>query len=326
MDKEKKTENQEEQKDTQITEDIDDLEAFFDEAANPDEQKQEEDDEQDEQSSKEEDGQEAEDEQSSEDGQEEGQDEEDIEDGEIPTDPDLLRKRYKTLQAMYKKKLEQEKPKSKSDEGKEEPKQQQEPKQDEPKQDEPKQEEPEVDVSWVKSTLENTDKFKEFSEDFPEIAGVLEAAISSIMAQYTKSLGIAFQTLMEQIDQKYQPIASSVKEISEKEKKNEIKQYHPDFDTIISSQEFKDWLEAQPPLLKKAYTQVLEEGTVQDLAELLNDFKLKTGFTQQQNKKPAKKKKPKTAPETKTKPTTMREPIDMDDFEQAFYEAVREGG
>lgn len=321
MDKEK-----DEKKKEEVTEEIDDLEAFFNEAAEgkEDAETSEEDveDNTKEETEVEEDKEEEQKSSDDEEGQEEGQDIEDAE--EIPTDPKLLLERYKTLQAMYKQQIEKEK-QTKTEEPKtEEPKTEETKETTESKTEEP--EEPQVDVSWVKETLSSTEKYKEFSEDFPEIAGVLEAAISSVFEKYTKSLAVAFQTLMKQIDEKYQPIASSVKEISEKEKQAEIKQYHPDYDTIINSQEFKDWLNAQPPLLKKAYTQVLEEGTVQDLAELLNDFKLKTGFTQQQDTKPAKKKKPKTAPETKSKPTTVREPVDMDDFEQAFYEAVREGG
>jgi len=329
MDKDKKKKQDE----------VEDLEAFFDEATQADDtepeagsdtdQKPEQEEEQTtDQNEPESENENGEDEEVAQDEQEQKEEttEEEPEDIDIESsDPALLVQKYKTLQGMYraqKKKLE-ELAKQKSEPQEETQKQEQEQK---PAKEDQQTEEPEVDTSWVGETLKSTDKFKEFSDEFPEIAGVLESALSSIMEKYTKTMAMAFQTLMEQIDQKYQPIASSVQEISKKEKLSEIKQYHPDYDEIINSQELQDWIDSQPPLLKDAYNKVLQEGTVQDLAELLNDFKLKTGKLKNTNQPSRKsKKKPKTAPETKTKAPSSTEPVDMDDFEQAFYEAVREG-
>ena len=245
---------------------------------------------------------------------------EESEDAEDIDDPQLILQRYKTLQGMYrsqKQKLE-ELSKGEKTQSKEEPE-----KEETQSQEEQNPENQSVDTSWVSEALNSNEEVKEFAEEFPEIHAVLENSLKSVMERYTQAMSQAFQTLLQQIDQKYQPIASSVTKITAKEKDKAIEEHHPDYSTLKQSQELKDWIDSQPKTLKKAYTEILEDGTAEDMIELLNDFKLKTGIKTPQESPP--KKKPKVAPSTKNKAPSSKPPVDMDDFEQAFYEAIKEG-
>ena len=237
-------------------------------------------------------------------------------------DPALILQRYKTLQGMYrsqKEKIEE----LQSTPQKEEPIPVVDKEESASTQEEQPPAQQEVDTSWVTDALNSNDEIKEFAEEFPEIHSVLEGSLKTVMERYTQAMSQAFQTLLQQIDQKYQPIASSVTQITEKEKDKAIEAHHSDYSTLIQSQELKDWIDSQPKTLKKAYSEILENGTAEDMVELLNDFKLKTGIKTPQESPP--KKKPKVAPSTKTKAPSSKPPVDMDDFEQAFYEAVKEG-
>jgi len=251
--------------------------------------------------------------------------EENLADGdEDIEDPALILQRYKTLQGMYrsqKQKIEElqstsqtEKPDVTDKVEEPAPTQKEEP---------PAQQE--VDTSWVTEALNSNEDIKGFAEEFPEIHSVLEGSLKAVMERYTQAMSQAFQTLLQQIDQKYQPIASSVTQITAKEKDEAVKSQHPDYPTLIQSQELKDWIDSQPKTLKKAYSEILENGSAEDMIELLNDFKLKTGIKTPQESQPAPKKKPKVAPTTKSKAPSSKPPVDMDDFEQAFYEAIKEG-
>jgi hypothetical protein len=262
------------------------------------------------------------------DDEEEGKDEgdegnednsaEDLSDDEDLDDPALILQRYKSLQGMYR--SQKEKLDEIQNKVKEQPEQKEESKKEEEKEEPAPSDEEDIDTSWVSNALDSNEKIKEFAEDFPEIKEVLEVSLKSVMQKYTQAMGQAFQSILQQIDQKYQPIAQSVGEISKKERDAEIKSAHPDYDKLVGSQELNDWIDSQPSRLKETYTSILQDGSKEEIVELLNDFKLKTGI-----KMPQEKKKPKATPQVKAKAPSSKPPVDMDDFEQAFQEAIREG-
>lgn len=247
------------------------------------------------------------------------------EDDEDIDDPALILQRYKTLQGMYRSQKQKLEELSKGESTKTEEGSQQNKEDKETDIPESQAQQDKIDTSWVNDALSSDEDVKEFAEEFPEIHAVLEKSLKAVMERYTQAMSQAFQTLLQQIDQKYQPIASSVTQIAEKEKDETIKSQHPDYSNLIQSQELKDWIDSQPKTLKKAYSEILENGSAEDMIEMLNDFKLKTGIKSTQESQPAPKKKPKVTPSTKNKAPSAKPPVDMDDFEQAFYEAINEG-
>ncbi|WP_347455694.1 hypothetical protein [Acinetobacter thermotolerans] len=52
-----------------------------------------------------------------------------------------------------------------------------------------------------------------------------------------------------------------------------IHEKHPDAESIAESQEFDQWLKSQPSIVQGAYQQVLEQGSAQEVIELLDLYK-----------------------------------------------------
>ena len=48
---------------------------------------------------------------------------------------------------------------------------------------------------------------------------------------------------------------------------------HPDADSIVESKELKEWLDAQAPIVRKAFNDALSNGTTQDVIEAFDMFK-----------------------------------------------------
>ena len=51
---------------------------------------------------------------------------------------------------------------------------------------------------------------------------------------------------------------------------------HPDADSIVESKELKEWLDAQAPIVRKAFNDALSNGTTQDVIEAFDMFKSST--------------------------------------------------
>lgn len=62
-----------------------------------------------------------------------------------------------------------------------------------------------------------------------------------------------------------------------------IEEAHPDWATISESQEFHDWIEQLPPRERRVAKLDLEEGTAEDIVELLSDYKKSTGLIKDEN-------------------------------------------
>lgn len=56
-----------------------------------------------------------------------------------------------------------------------------------------------------------------------------------------------------------------------------IYEAHPDADSIVESKEMADWIQAQPSFSQDAIKQVLQAGTAEQVIELFNSFKARSG-------------------------------------------------
>jgi len=253
-------------------------------------------------------------------------DEEDLNNTDDLDDPQLILQRYKTLQGMYrsqKEKLEElskklddiPEPKGNPEEGRQEPSEQQAEKQEQGSSDET------VDTSWVSEALKENEKISELSEELPEIASLVEESLKSVMEKYTIAVSQAMQIMAQQIEQKVAPIEQTIGQTLKEKKLAKISEVHPDYSDYLNSQELSDWINSKPSRIKQAYEAILKEGEAEEVIELLNDFKQETQIVS--NTKPVKKKTPK-AVTTKTKSPSQGKVVDMNDFEQAFEEAIRE--
>lgn len=55
---------------------------------------------------------------------------------------------------------------------------------------------------------------------------------------------------------------------------------HPDIDSIVESQELKQWIESQPAFARPGYQAVLENGSAEQIIEFIDTFKEATGKAQ----------------------------------------------
>lgn len=90
------------------------------------------------------------------------------------------------------------------------------------------------------------------------VPGVIQAAVDKALLPFQQQ---------QQLQQDQQ--AKSVQQ----QHFDAIAQAHPDFESIAESQEFLNWMDAQPSIVKGAYDQVLSQGTSAQVNELLGMYK-----------------------------------------------------
>ena len=99
-----------------------------------------------------------------------------------------------------------------------------------------------------------------------------------------------------------------------------IKQSHPDAIDLVKSGEVQQWVEEQPRYLQPAYQRVMEEGSAEDVVEMLDTFKQSRGKpAQNQSKAP-----PQQAVRSRKGGRVRTAATPKDDFDSAWDEAVRE--
>jgi hypothetical protein len=69
---------------------------------------------------------------------------------------------------------------------------------------------------------------------------------------------------------------------------NTIRSAHSDWEDVVGSDAFTGWVDQQPSFMKAAYNQVLQQGTAQDVNDLLTTFKQTTAKPTKPNIDPAK--------------------------------------
>lgn len=82
---------------------------------------------------------------------------------------------------------------------------------------------------------------------------------------------------------------------------------HPDADSIVESKELKEWLDAQAPIVRKAFNDSLSNGSTQDVIEAFDMFKSSTAKKEAEPEDDASKQKDQKQPPIakKTIPNTL---------------------
>lgn len=79
-----------------------------------------------------------------------------------------------------------------------------------------------------------------------------------------------------EVSQAISPLQQAVSTYTTSDHMAAIYEAHPDYDTVY--QPVMDWIETQPSFLKTAYTDVVKQGTADDVATLIQRFKTETGW------------------------------------------------
>lgn len=98
-----------------------------------------------------------------------------------------------------------------------------------------------------------------------ELTALKGEVISTVRAEFKQ----AFDYLLGQIG----PALSTTEEISDERHFSVIKNQHPDFEKYRDDGSIESWIDTKPKYLKDAYTSVYNEGTAQDIVDLISTFK-----------------------------------------------------
>jgi len=82
--------------------------------------------------------------------------------------------------------------------------------------------------------------------------------------------------IFAQIDARLQPLESNVAVTHNSVQYNDIVRLVPDYETVRDLT--LEWVETQPAFLKKAYHDVANTGTAEEVAEMIGIFKKETGY------------------------------------------------
>jgi hypothetical protein len=114
---------------------------------------------------------------------------------------------------------------------------------------------------------------EEFQAEWPEVSQGIE-----LMFRKQK------QQLMQEVRQQFEPLVVPAYEMAQQmqgdQHYNQLVEAHPDYDTIHA--DVIGWIEKQPEYLKNAFTHVAQEGSTQDVIDMISRFKAETGVSTDQ--------------------------------------------
>ncbi len=186
---------------------------------------------------------------------------------------------------------------------------------------------PEPDDSEAQKILEA------FYEDFPSLKKPLEV----LLKKQRKEVRAELETeLTGKVDAKLKPVLTRVEEEALSEHIGKIAAGHSDWEAVSQSEKFDGWIKSQPSYLRKAYEGVLQDGSAEEIVDLLWTYKEanglgrrsanKDGSADKGDKNNRRERQADDAEAVRRKggkyPTGKHAGPDQDDFSGAFEEAA----
>jgi hypothetical protein len=160
-----------------------------------------------------------------------------------------------------------------------------------------------------------------YEKDWPDVA---RAEALRRKAEYRDLIGFVFNEVAKEL----RPIVETVQAMSTRTHLTDLKSTVEDYDTIRDK--VIDWVDTQPVYLQTAYKAVIDAGTVEEVADLINRYRRDTGATAAQPAAAPATRKVETELPTATKqaaaalaPVSSKrsaviQATDPEDFEAAF--------
>lgn len=161
-----------------------------------------------------------------------------------------------------------------------------------------------------------------YEKEWPDIA---KAETLRRRAEYKELVGYIFSEIAKEIS----PVLESVKTISERTHLQDLQSTVNDYDDVRDK--VVDWVGKQPAYLQPAYNHVIQQGTVDEVVDLINRYKADTGVkvAQAPSSPPARKKMDTELPSATKQAAASLAPVsskrsaviagvDSGDFESAF--------
>lgn len=173
---------------------------------------------------------------------------------------------------------------------------------------------------------------KQFLADYDKEWGdVSRGEMLKRRAEYRDLVSFVF----DQVSQQLKPVAETLAELATRTHLSDLKSTVSDYDEVRDK--VVDWVKTQPTYLQVAYNHVINEGTVDEVADLINRFKAATGTqlaAPAATPAPAAKKETALPPAAKqaaaslapvsSKRSGVVAPVSPDDFDGAFAAAAKD--
>jgi len=118
--------------------------------------------------------------------------------------------------------------------------------------------------------VDQGDVFGDFSEE--AIAKGVEKLVASKTAALTADLEARLAAVLA-------PLQAKQVESATDQHFSAINAKHPDVESVVPSQEFNNWIESQPSVVRGSLKHAIEEGTALEVIEVLDAYKASTGKT-----------------------------------------------
>ena len=129
----------------------------------------------------------------------------------------------------------------------------------------------EATLTPYEPTEEEVAALAQFEKDFPNEAKAIKAQLKRADTVTTARVNAAMKSVLQYVDQRVKPVETRTAEATFDRHMAAIRSAHPDYDTTIVA--VPAWIEKQPALIKAAYKTAYEEGSVQDVIDLVAAYK-----------------------------------------------------
>ena len=164
----------------------------------------------------------------------------------------------------------------------------------------------------------------EYEKDWPDVA---KAESLKRRAEYRDLVNHVFSEVAKELT----PLAQNMRALLERTQLSDIHAQVEDYDDVRDK--VIDWVDTQPKYLQSAYKHVIQQGTPDEIADLVTRYKAEVAPAVPTVKPP--KKESELPPATKqavaslapvsSKRSTIVQATDPNDFEGAFAEAAKQG-
>lgn len=114
-----------------------------------------------------------------------------------------------------------------------------------------------------------------FKKEWPEQAAAIEAKLKDVDRATNKKVFDAVQTAMKQFQERLAPVEQATIEQAQAAHLKAIRDAHADFDEVVPK--LPEWIKTQPAMLQPVLQHAYEQGSTQQVLDLLVMYKSSTG-------------------------------------------------
>lgn len=118
------------------------------------------------------------------------------------------------------------------------------------------------------SAVEDGDVFGDYSEE------AIKSGVGKLVASQTTAIKAEFEAKFNAL---MEPIQKKQADRETDEHFSAINSKHPDVESVVPSQEFNNWIDAQPSVVRGSLKAAIDQGTAAEVIEVLDAYKSATG-------------------------------------------------